>query len=268
MNRNMRVGFCGVGNMAGAILSAALASEVLTPAQVSAYNPTQAKLTRFTECGVCAAASNREVVAQSDLIFLGFKPQKLQEIGAELHGMFRGKCVVSMLAGVSVAKLREVLGDDVSVIRVLPNTPMIVAQGCTVIARPIDVAQHFVDLVMKIFQTAGSTMVVAEDEINRTIPLSSSSPAFFFRFLRAMMNAGEKSGIARETALELARATMHGVCHLMQETEKTPDELIAQVTSPGGTTLAALTAFDDFHFEDMIEAAFTRAVQRAEELGR
>lgn len=268
MMYDIKVGFCGVGNMAGAILNAALASEVLVPKQVYAYNPTQEKLEGFQEKGVKVVQSNRKVVENCDLIFLGFKPQKFEEIGKSLYGLFRNKCVVSMLAGVSIEKIKEVLGHDVHVIRVMPNTPMVIAKGCTVVARPDGVPKHFVDPVMTIFQVSGATMIVEENEINRTIPLSSSSPAFFFRFIRAMMNAGIKSGIDRDTAYELARATMHGVSHLMQESLKTPDELIAQVTSPGGTTLAALTAFDEYHFEDMVEAAFERAILRADELGR
>lgn len=268
MMYDLKVGFCGIGNMAGAILNAALASEVLAPEQVFAYNPTQAKLEKFQEKGVQALQSNRKVVENCDLIFLGFKPQKFEEIGKSLYGLFRNKCVVSLLAGVSVKKIKEVLGGEVHVIRVMPNTPMVIAKGCTVVARPDNVPQRFVDPVMTIFQVSGTTMLVEEDEINRTIPLSSSSPAFFFRFIRAMMNAGVKSGIDQDTAFELARATMHGVSHLMEESLKTPDELIAQVTSPGGTTLAALTAFDEYHFEEMIEAAFERAITRADELGR
>ena len=98
--------------------------------------------------------------------------------------------------------------------------------------------------------------------------LKSSSPAFFFRFIRAMAMSGEKNGIPYDTALKLAVETMHGAAHMLSESGKTPDELIAQVSSKGGTTVAALSAFDDRDFEGLMDDAFARCINRAYELGR
>ena len=265
MQDNIKVGFCGVGNMAGAILKAALSSGVLVPEQIVAFDPTKSNLDRFS--GINCANSNREVCEKCDLVFLGIKPQMLSDVSNEIDGALSGKCVVSILAGVSVAKLCEVLG-DIYAIRVMPNTPMIVAKGCTAIARNDAVPQSLFDLVCSIFKASSEVVEVCENEINRIIPLSSSSPAFFFRLIRAMIDSGVKSGIDYETAKKLAISTMHGVSHLMEASDKSPDELIAQVTSPGGTTLAALTAFDEFEFEKMIDTAFERTVNRADELGK
>ncbi len=260
----MKIGFCGVGNMAGAILKAALSTGVFNPDQVYAYNPTKSKLEAFA--GINIANSNREVCEKCDLVFLGFKPQKLIEIGSELKDCIDNKCIVSMLAGVSVEKLKATLG-NVYAIRVMPNTPMVVGKGCTAIARS-NAPDEIYKLVFEIFEASGDVVEVEENEINRTIPLSSSSPAFFFRFIRAMCDAAVKSGMDYATAKKLAVSTMHGVTHLMEKSDKTPDELIVQVTSPGGTTLAGLTAFDDFEFEKMMNEVFTRTVNRAEELGK
>jgi len=260
----VKVGFCGVGNMAGAILKSSLLSGVLLPEQITAYNPTLSKLDCFR--GINVADSNLEVFKKSDIVFLGFKPQMLNEISHELYGNIDGKCVVSLLAGVSSDKLRSVLG-SVSVIRVMPNTPMIVGMGCTAISSS-NVTSGVYDLVCNIFASAGKIVEVHEDEINKTIPLAGSSPAFFFRFIRAMCDAGVRSGLSYDKSKALAVSTMHGVAHLMEESDKTPDELIAQVTSPGGTTLAGLTAFDDYGFEKMVEEVFDRTINRAEELGK
>lgn len=260
----VNVGFCGVGNMSGAILSAALSSGTVLPEQIFAYNPSREKLDAYN--GVNVASSNVEVCRNSDIVFLGFKPQKLAEIGEELKGKLAGKCIVSLLAGVSVDKLRSVLG-EAYYIRVMPNTPMTVGMGCTAIADS-DAPHDTYEIVRNIFKASGEVVEVTEAEINKTIPLSSSSPAFFFRFIRAMCESGVKHGMEYEKAKTLAISTLHGVAHLMEKSDKSPDELIAQVTSPGGTTLAGLTAFDDFEFEKMMDSVFERTINRAEELGK
>lgn len=259
-----RIGFCGVGNMAGAVLRAALSSRIILPEQIIAYNPTRSKLEEFA--GITVASSNLEVCNNSDLVFLGFKPQMLEDICKDLKGKLEGKCVVSMLAGVSVDRLKEALG-NVSAIRVMPNTPMVVGKGCTTIATSSAPTEVF-ELVTGIFSASGDVVLVEERDINRTIPLSSSSPAFFFRFVRAMCEAGVSNGMDYATSKELALSTMHGVVHLIENSNKSLDELIAQVTSPGGATLAGLTAFDDYKFEEMINEVFKRTINRAEELGR
>ena len=266
MTSNIKVGFCGVGNMAGAILNASIKFGVLAPEQIYAFNPSKEKLSAFESQGVNVCESNREVCERADIVFLGFKPQKLAEIANEISGLFSGKCIVSMLAGVSSDKICSVLCAS-DVIRVMPNTPMVIAKGTTAIACSDDIPCEYSELVFEIFKASGSVVFVKEDEINRTIPLSSSSPAFFFRFIRAMVDSGVKSGLSYESAFSLACTTMEGAAKLMLESGKTPDELISQVTSPGGTTIAALSAFDEYNFEEMIDEAFLRAVNRADELG-
>lgn len=265
MHNSLKVGFCGVGNMAGAILNSALNSKIVKPEQVYAFDPNTEKLKKYI--GINIMSSNREVCEKSDLIFLGIKPQMLDNFAQDLKGLFSGKALVSMLAGISVARLKEALGDTYA-IRVMPNTPITVGYGCTAVARTNNVPDDIYNTVYNIFKASGDVVEVKENEINRTIPLSSSAPAFFFRFIKAMVDSGVKSGMSYESSYNLAVSTMHGVSHLMKVSDKTPDELIAQVTSPGGTTLAGLTAFDDCEFERMIDEVFLRTVNRANELGK
>lgn len=265
MYENLKVGFCGVGNMAGSILRAALNSKIVKANNIFAFDPNYENLKKYK--GINPMQSNREVFEKSDLIFLGIKPQMLDAVAEDLKGIFSGKALVSMLAGVSVERLKAALG-ELSAIRVMPNTPITVGYGCTAIARTPGVSDEIYNIVCDIFNASGDIVEVCEDEINRTIPLSSSAPAFFFRFIKAMVDSGVKNGMSYENSYNLAVSTMHGVAHLMKNTDKTPDELIAQVTSPGGTTLAGLTAFDEFNFEKTIDEVFKRTVSRADELGK
>ena len=265
MQSKIKIGFCGVGNMAGAILSATISSGVVAPDKIFAYDPTTSNLNRFENINY--ATSNAEVCEKCDLVFLGIKPQMLDVVAKDLKGTLDGKFLVSMLAGVSIIKLQEALG-NVNVIRIMPNTPMLVGYGITAIARGENIPNEIYELVCTIFNASGDLVQIKEDEINRIIPISSSSPAFFFRFIKAMIDAAVQSGIDETVAEQLAVSTMHGVSHMMKTSGKTPDELIAQVTSPGGTTLAGLTAFDDGNFEKMISEVFKRCVNRADELGK
>lgn len=267
MPENKRIGFIGGGNMAGAIIDAILTSHIVAPDRLAVFDTSADKRDFFCEKGLRIAASNQELVESSDLIFLAVKPQVISLVLEEIQGMTAGKCVISIAAGVTVSRLREALGGETHIVRVLPNTPMLVLKGATVVAKPDDVPQGDFDLILAIFRAAGEVELLEEEHINQVIPVSSSSPAFFFRMIRAMARAGENCGIAYPTALKLAVATMHGAAHMMMESGKTPDELITQVSSPGGTTIAALTAFDEFDYEGLIEQAFERCIRRADELG-
>ncbi|MEG2377085.1 MAG: pyrroline-5-carboxylate reductase [Clostridia bacterium] len=266
MTNGIKIGFIGVGNMSGAVIDAILHAQIVTSEQIYLYNPTVSKLARFNGANICS--SNSEVADSCELIFLGIKPQMLSSVAPEVNGNLSKKCVVSMLAGVSTSSLHTALGSDVFVIRTLPNTPLLVGKGTTVIAKPCGVPEHFESAVNEIFSAAGVVKMLDESLINEAIPLSSSSPAFFFRMISAMTASGVRRGISESTAMELALSTMHGACHMMEQSNETTAELIAKVTSKGGTTLAALSAFDDCKFEELIDDAFDRCIARAEELGK
>lgn len=253
--------------MAGAIIDAILGSDILPSDSLYFFDTNQDKKDYYKKRGLTPLSSNAELAEMCDIIFLAVKPQIMDLVLDNIKGKTDGKCIVSIAAGISVSYIKEKLGEETHVIRVLPNTPMLVLKGATVIAKPENVDSALLDLVVSIFKAAGEVEFLDENLINNVIPVSSSSPAFFFRMIRAMAQAGEKNGVDYQTSLKLAIATMHGAAHILAESEKTPDELIAQVSSPGGTTVAALTAFDEYEYEKVIDSAFKRCIKRAEELG-
>lgn len=267
MRSDIKVGFIGAGNMAGAIIDSILGAGILSPCNLYFFDTNEDKKAYYTSRGLSAASSNDELADVCDIIFIAVKPQIIDLVLNNIKGRTEGKCIVSIAAGVSVSHIKERLGNDTRIIRVLPNTPMLVLKGATVIANPENIDKEHLELVVSIFKAAGEVEFLDESLINNVIPVSSSSPAFFFRMIRAMAHAGEENGVDYETSLKLAVATMHGAAHILEKSGKTPDELIAQVSSPGGTTVAALTAFDEYGYEKIIETAFERCIKRAEELG-
>ena len=253
--------------MAGAIIDGILTTSILKASQLSLYDPSEEKCSFFASKGVCIAKSNIELAAKDDVLVIAVKPQVIDAVLNELKGNIKSKCIVSIAAGISTEHIRSVIGEDIPVVRVLPNTPMLVLEGMTIIAEASNVPEDVFEFIMNIFKAAGDVMVLPEDKINEAIPLSSSSPAFFFRMLDSMAQTGVKSGIEYKDALRLAAVAMLGSARYVIESGKMPEELIKQVSSPGGTTVAALSAFDDFSYETFMQEVSDRCIRRAYELG-
>lgn len=253
--------------MAGAIIDALLVSDHVPASRISVFDPSDEKQKIFKDKGIYTASSNTELAEKDDILFIAVKPQVMDSVLTELAGKIKSKCVVSIAAGVSTDHIKDIIGDSVPVIRALPNTPMLVLEGMTVVAKAPDVPSDIFEFVISVFRAAGEVVVLPESKINEAIPLSSSSPAFFFRMLHAMASSGERAGISYDDAFKLSAAAMYGSAKYALKSGRTAEELIRQVSSPGGTTVAALTAFDDFSFEKFIDEVTERCINRAYELG-
>ncbi len=267
MNDATGISFIGGGNMAGAIIDSLLFSRTISADCISVYDTSEVRRNELKKKGVRIAFSNEKLAQKEDILFLAVKPQVIDDVLYSLKGKINSKCIVSIAAGISVKHIKDILGDDVPVVRVLPNTPMLILEGMTVIAEAPTVNKDIFDFIVSVFKSAGEVTVLPEDKINEAIPLSSSSPAFFFRMLKAMAEAGVRFGIPYDESFKLSAVAMYGSAKYALSSEKNADELISQVSSPGGTTVAALTAFDDFDFEELINNAFKRCTSRAYELG-
>lgn len=261
------LGFVGAGNMAGAILSGILAKELLPAARIWMYDRNPEKLEPWREKGVHTAESNARLAQECDVLILAVKPQNFDEVLGELAPFLSGKCVLSIAAGISVAYLKNRLPETM-VVRVMPNTPLQVGRGATAVAEAPDVPAELFQWLCSIFAAAGEVAVIPESQMDDIIAVSGSSPAFFFRMAAAMVAEAESAGIDPTLALRMAARAMEGSAAMLLESGKTAKELETMVCSPGGTTLAALSAFDEFRFEEMYHEAARRCAQRSKELGK
>lgn len=264
----MRMGFMGAGNMAGAILDAVLSGGVFEADSLWAYDPDGEKLAAFSRRGVHLAKSGGDLADRCELILLAVKPQVMPAVLEELRPHAHGKLFVSIAAGISASFLKGGLGDQARVVRVMPNTPLMVGCGATAVAEAPQVPGELFKKVVDIFSAAGAVRVIPESLMNEVIAVNGSSPAFFFYMAELMERAAVEQGIPPETAHTLLAKTMEGSARMLLESGRPPEELRRQVSSPGGTTLAALTAFDDFDFQGLLREAMVRCLRRAEELGR
>lgn len=261
------LGFIGAGNVASAILNGILRTGLLSPNRIHMSNRHADKLEIPARRGVLTTADNQQVAKESDIIILGVKPQMFAEVLPEIASLLWDKCVVSISPGYSAAWLQAQL-PGAHVVRAMPNTPLLVGKGVTAVAEAPHVPQTLFDAVVEVFSAAGEVSIVNESMLDAVIAVSGSSPAYFFAMADAMVKGAGKLGMDPEEALRLTALTMEGAAKMLLESGGEAGELTRQVCSPGGTTLAALTAFEEFRFEEMISEAMARCVKRSKELGK
>jgi pyrroline-5-carboxylate reductase len=221
------------------------------------------------EYGVTPAASNAELAGGADTLVLSVKPQNMADVIQGIKNAVRGNClVISIMAGVRIAKISSVLG-DIAIVRVMPNTPALIGEGASALFAN-DRAKSLMDNATQIFSAVGRTVIVDnEDLIDAVTAVSGSGPAYFFALMEEMIKAANGLGLSEDTAKTLVLQTARGAALLAVERDKfgeSPAELRRKVTSPGGTTEAALKVFSAREFGQIIKQALTAACDRSKEL--
>ncbi len=258
----------GGGRMGEAIVSGLLASGALSPDAVLVAEPvSDRRKVLEVEYGVTCFADAAEAAGRADLVLLAVKPQVIDDVVPTLADSVGGTLVVSIAAGITTARLEAMLPPDTPVVRVMPNTPAMVGEGMSLVSGGAAATQEQVDLVRELFDLLGKAVIVDEALQNAGTAISGSGPAYFAMFVDSLARAGAEQGLPYEVALELAIQTMRGTADLLEERGMTPEELVTAVSSPGGTTVAALGVFREADFDETVRSAVEAAVRRAKELG-
>ena len=248
----MKLGFIGAGNMARAIINGWLsqgqkAEIYLHSARKASYEP-YAK-----EHGLHACASNTEVVSTADIIFLAVKPIVLAEVLHEIKTTVQEKkpVIVSMVTGVSIAEIADLLEltpEDLEIIRIMPNVNAEIAAGMTALNASPDVTETNFARVKGLFEMIGQTEILPEKDFSTFVALAGSSPAYVYFFIDAMSRAGVKYGLKKDQATKIAAQAVLGSAQKVLADQKTPMQLVDDVCSPGGTTIAGLLAMEEAGF--------------------
>ncbi len=216
--------------------------------------------------GVKTASDNKEAAQDADFVFGCVKPYTIEEVFAEAE-LPKTAVAVSLAAGVQLEKLETAAGEGVPVVRVMPNTPMLVGKGMSTATKGTHVSDEQFEGVVKLLEAVGEVAVVAEKDIDAAAALAGSAPAYFFLVVESLIDAGVQLGLTRDVATKLATQTAAGAGAMLVGSGREPLALRAGVTSPGGTTAAAIRELE----ESGIRGAFYRAAeacaQRAKELG-
>lgn len=263
------IGFIGAGNMAEALVKGLLAQGHPAGAIVVADpSPARQELMRH-RYQVQVAAGNVAVAAQCRLLVLAIKPQMVPSVVPELAGSITAEqLVVSILAGTATATLEKLLTGTPRVVRAMPNTPALVGCGATAICAGRFATADDLKTADALFRSVGSVCTVDEAQMDAVTGLSGSGPAYVFSVIEAMVAGGVKEGLPPEVALELATRTVLGAAKLVAESGEEPAALRQKVCSPGGTTIAGLTALEDGKLNATLIEAVSRATKRSKELGQ
>lgn len=267
MLEGKRIGFFGAGNMAEALakglISAGFAKEAIIASDLK-----EDRRKHFREnVGVEATNDNREVLGRSDILIFAVKPQDMPRVLAIISPAAPEKIFISICAGVTTGFIEKSLSGTPRVVRAMPNTPMLVGAGVAAVCRGRWATDEDLAVAKEIFATSAKVVDVAEAAMDAVTAVSGSGPAYFFYLVEAMVEAGVRLGLAKEAALQLAKETWLGAGKLLSASSDTPAELRRKVTSPGGTTFAAITKLDEAKVRETFIRAIEAAAARSKEMG-
>jgi pyrroline-5-carboxylate reductase len=222
-----------------------------------------------TRYGIRAVPSNPALVRDSDVIILAVKPQTMSAVLHEIAPVVtEGKLLISIAAGVPTRALRAFLGRPARLIRVMPNTPALVLEGATAIARAEGLQPGDLETAQELFGAVGRVVVLEEEALDAVTGLSGSGPAYVAIVIESLADGGVKMGLDRTTAMTLAAQTVLGSAKLILDTNTHPGQLKDMVASPGGTTIAGISALEEGGVRRTFISAVERATQRSRELGK
>ena len=266
------IGFVGGGNMAEALIKGIIAAGLYKPENIFVSDIRPERLDFLAkEYHVQPVDKNANLAARVNILVLSVKPQNMAEALDSIKDAIKQETlIISIAAGVRTAKIAAALG-DIAIVRVMPNTPALIGQGASALFAN-DKAKPMLDKAMAIFSAVGRAVVVEdEDLIDAVTAVSGSGPAYFFLLMEEMIKAGVELGLPDNVAKDLVLQTAKGAGLLAVEADKkgeSPAVLRRKVTSPGGTTEAALKVFAEGRISELVSAAITRARDRGRELAK
>lgn len=264
------IAFIGAGNMAEALIGSLTGSRAVAPKDIIASDVRSERLQKLKKkYGIRAARTNAEVLAFGDVIILAVKPQQMRALLQEIGGsVSRSQVVISIAAGITTKFIEGFLKKGVPVVRVMPNTPALIGAGAAGFSAGKFAKKPHRDIAEKIFSACGLAVGLEEKYINAVTALSGSGPAYIFFISEILEEAGVSMGLSREKAGALARQTIYGAGKMLKETDTPAAALRNQVTSPGGTTEAAIRYLQQHGFEKILKQAIARAEKRAQQLAQ
>ncbi len=261
-----KVTFLGAGNIAFAI-AGGLISNGHDPSTVVAADPAASQLARFDEAGVRTTTDNRDAVAGADVILLTVKPTIVEPVARDLEGHTGNAVVISVAAGITLNSLSNWLGNTAAIVRCMPNTPALVRQGITGAMAGESVTAHHLKLATEVLTSVGDLIWVDEEkDLDAVTAISGSGPAYHFLVMELMAKAATNLGLSERVARQLVVKTALGAATMVIDGTEDIGAQRKAVTSPGGTTAAAIQTFLDGGLEELVMNAVGAAHKRAIEL--
>ncbi len=264
-----QVRFIGGGNMARSLIGGLL-SRGVAPDSIAFSEPNiELREALSKQFNVRGESDNQILIKQADVIVLAVKPQVMKDVCLPLREILsqQNSLVVSIAAGISISAFEAWLGSQVAIVRAMPNTPAMIGAGATGMVANSHVSVSQRALAKSTMDACGvSVWIENEIQMDAVTALSGSGPAYFFLLLEAMIDAGMKQGLAADAAKILALQTALGAARMAIESDEDPARLRQRVTSPNGTTAAAIEVFEQLDFRRLVDQAISRATERGKEM--
>lgn len=269
MLQGKKIGFIGSGAMAEALISGIITAGLIKPNQMIVSDISQKRLDYMQEkFGIDTTLRIEEVVKESQILFLTVKPQVIPAVLSAIAPLLSpATLVVSVAAGITIQVLQNKM-PQVPIVRVMPNTPVSVGEGMSVIALGEYAGEQHGEIVFTIFSSVGRTIIMDESAMDAVTGLSGSGPGYAFVLIDALADAGVRVGLSRQNSLMMAAQTLLGAAKMVLETGEHPAKLRDMVTSPGGTTIAGIHVLEQQGVRAALIDAVLAAAQRSQEMGK
>lgn len=262
---NKKIGIIGAGSMGSAI---ALGLNKETSLELSIFNRSPEKLAQLKDTINFKSLENLSDLIQSklDILIIAIKPKDFNQLLEEIKNLNLSEetKIISVAAGIEIKTIAKFFPKN-KIYRVMPNTPSQISAGMSAIAAN-SLAKDEIPEIEQIFKSIGETLIIEENQMHIATAIAGSGPAYFFKIIEAIAKAGSKEGLSLDKAEKLAIETMYGAALLLKKSKISPEDLRVKVTSPNGTTQAALDSFEDSNIDSVISAAIAAACKRSIEL--
>ncbi|BCX75230.1 pyrroline-5-carboxylate reductase [Acinetobacter bereziniae] len=264
---NCNITFIGGGNMAQALIGGLL-SRGLPATRITVSDPFEKIRLLLQEKDVHVTEDNMEAIKHADIVVFAVKPQVLGSVLKPLKGLLDDKLLISIVAGAEIKTISDLTGSE-RIVRVMPNTPALVQTGAHGIYANPEVSAKDRELTTQVLAATGLTLWVnSEAQIDAVTAVSGSGPAYFFYMMESMIRAGKNMGLDEKVATALTLQTALGAAQMAITSSSAPSDLRKNVTSPNGTTQAALEVFDRAQISQNIQTALAAAQKRSQELAQ
>lgn len=263
--KNYKIGFLGVGKMGGSILNGIISSKLYDIKDVMLFDTSDFVKDMYQKEGYVFSNDEVSLFEECEIVVLAIKPQMFSALSEKILNKKFDCLIVSIAAGITISRLKEMFG-DIKCVRVMPNTPALIGKSTTVLTKDNLVTDDEFNQVKLIFEKIGVIEEITEDKMNEIIPLNGSMPAYLYYFAESFIENGIKNGVDPDVAKTLVVKAIIGSAEMILKSGKPTDQLIKDVCSPGGTTLAGLDVLKENEFKAIIDKASDACVNRAYEL--
>ncbi len=271
LTQQHRLFFLGAGSIGEAMIKGITSAHLLPAEQITISNRSNAQRLQVLQSTYAVQLSQDKMhdISEADIVVLAMKPfdvlTALQEVAPAIS---QQQLVISLVAGVSTALIEQHLPACVPVIRAMPNTSSFVQASATALCQGHWATPTHLAIACDLFSAIGISVTIAESLMDAATGLSGTGPAYIYYVVEALLKGGQACGLSTETCRTLLLQTVHGAAKMLQETDQEPAALRRQVTSPNGTTMAAIAVLDQGNGQQLFQEAVIRATKRAEEMGR